>query len=171
MAESFGYGFGANVVETVTASIANTETRVIGATCSANRIKVGTTVRCRIAGLLNNTTSASTSVWRLRMGPTTLTGPIVASWSNIIGIVARVDCPFVVDVHMVCLTAGASGTAWGVIAVNCNTATVLGIVTSQTTAAVTVDTTAALQVEVTCISGAATTTWNCITRSLEFLNT
>ncbi len=65
------------------------------------------------------------------------------------------------------LSTGATGTAWGIIVVSCNTTTALALPTTQITSAVTIDTTSSRVIELACISGATTTTWNFITAYIE----
>jgi hypothetical protein len=158
------------VARSTAVSVANTNTRVIGATFSGGTIRVGTVIRAVVSGLLTNTTAASTSVWTFNITGTTLTTPTVASWSCALGTTARTDCPFRVQVELVCLSAGESGTAWGVIAVTCNTDTALALPTTQKTAATTIDTTVDREVEFAVISGAASTVWNCVVAYLEVVN-
>lgn len=147
-------------------SIANTETRAIGRTIYANGLRVGTVVRFAIMGLLTNTTTASSTVIRLRIGPTTLTGAIIQSFTIALGTTARTNQPFVIDAMLTILSVGAAGTAQGVITLQVNTATALAAPSTTILVAVVINTTVANEVEATIISGAATTTWNCTTRML-----
>jgi hypothetical protein len=150
-------------------SIANTLTQVVGFTAAPNTLKVGTTIRFRALGLLTNTASASTSVLTLRINSASLGATLEASWSCVLGTTARTNCPFVVEGQIVIISTGAGGTAWGVIVVNCDTATVLALPTTMVTAATTCITTQSNVVELACISGAATTTWNFITATVEIV--
>jgi hypothetical protein len=68
-------------ITAATGSIANTETQVALMTIAANTLAVGMTFRVRAEGVTNGGTGG-TSVTALRLGPTTLTGPIVASVSR-----------------------------------------------------------------------------------------
>ncbi len=158
------------VARATTVAVANTNTRVIGATFAADTFKVGTVIRAVVSGLLTNTTAPSTSVWTFNIAGTTLTTPTVASWSCVLGTVARTDCPFQVVCELVCLAVGATGTAWGVISVNCNTTTTLALPTSQKTSATTIDTTVSREVELCVVSGASSTVWTCVTAYLEVVN-
>lgn len=148
-------------------SIANTLTQVVGFTAPANTLKVGTVIRFQGLGLLTNTTSASTSVLTLRINSASLGATLEASWSLALGTTARTNCPFIVEGNLTVISVGAGGTAWGVLVVNCNTATALGVPTTMVTAAVTCITTQSNVVELTCISGASTTTWNFISATVE----
>ncbi len=147
-------------------SIANTLTRVVGGTLAANRLQVGTVLRFRAMGLLTNS-GAATSVLTIRIAGTTLQTPIVASWSCALGSTARTNCPFVIDGEVTILSTGASGTAWGMLVVTCNTTTALALPTTQITAAVTIATNAQREVELACISGAAGATWNFTSAYIE----
>jgi hypothetical protein len=151
-------------------SIANTLTQVVGATLAANRMAVGTLFRVRAMGLLTNTTGASTSILTLRITATSLSTPVVGSWSVVLGTTARTDCPFSLDGMITVISLGATGTAWGMLAVNVNTTTALVAPTTMITAAVTIDTTASRVVELACISGASTTAWNFTNASIEIVN-
>jgi hypothetical protein len=148
-------------------SIANTLTQVIGVTITSNLLVVGEVIRFYAQGLLTNTTAASTSVLTLRINSASLGATIEASFSCVLGTTARTNCPFTVDGSITIISTGGAGTAWGVIAVLCNTTTPLALPTTMVTAAVTCITTQSNVVELTCISGATTTTWNFITASIE----
>ncbi len=148
-------------------SIANTLTQVVGFTAPANTLKVGTVIRFTALGLLTNTTAASTSVLTLRINAASLGATLEASWSCALGTTARTNCPFVIDGYITVISVGATGTAWGVLVVTCNTATALALPTTMVTAAVTCNTTQSNVVELTCISGASTTTWLFIAATIE----
>lgn len=153
---------------TATASIANTETRVLGATIAANKLKAGDQIVFTIMGVETNTTDASTSVWRVRIGGVTLTGAIVASNSYTMGMSARTNTPFIARAIVTILTVGATGTALGqVMATLDNSSALIPPSGGGLTAAVTIDTTAEREVEITVISGAATTTWDIHSGSFE----
>jgi hypothetical protein len=151
-------------------SIANTLTQVVGFTAAANTLAVGTTIRFRGMGLLTNTTSASTSVLTLRINSASLGSTIEASWSVALGTTARTNCPFIVEGELIVISTGAGGTAWGVIVVTVNTTTAIAVPTSMITGAVTCITTQSNVVELTCVSGAASTTWNFISATIEVVN-
>jgi hypothetical protein len=148
-------------------TIANVLTQVVGFTAPASTLKVGTAIRFQGVGLLTNTTATSTSVLTLRINSASLGATLEASWSVALGATARTNCPFIVEGNLVVISAGAGGTAWGVIVVTCNTATALGVPTTMVTAAVTCITTQSNVVELACISGAATTTWQFISATIE----
>ncbi len=151
-------------------SIANTLTQVVGFTAASGSLAVGTVIRFRGIGLLTNTTSASTSVLTLRINSASLGATIEASWSCVLGITARTNCPFVVEGEIVVISTGGSGTAWGCLVVSCNTATALALPTTMVTSAVTCITNQSNVVELTCVSGAASTTWNFISATVEIVN-
>lgn len=163
-------GFGRKASLATNKSIANTLTQVVGFTAASGTLAVGTVIRFRGVGLLTNTTSASTSVLTLRINSASLGATIEASWSCALGTTARTNCPFIVDGDIVIVSTGAGGTAWGVLVVNCNTATVLALPTTQVTAAVAVNTAQSNVVELACISGAASTTWNFVSATVEVVN-
>lgn len=150
-------------------SIANTLTQVVGYTAPANTLAVGTVIRFKTIGLLTNTTAASTSVLTLRINAASLGATLEASWSCALGTTARTNVPFQVEGEIVIVSVGAGGTAFGALIVNCNTATALAAPTTTVTAAVTCNTTQSNVVELTCISGAATTTWNFISATVEIV--
>lgn len=153
-----------------TISIANTETRVIGVTMPTGSLAVGTVIEFEAAGVQTNTTAASTSVWRIRVGPTTLTGAICGSWSVVMGTTARTNVPFTVSGK---LTILSSTTAIASITIMANNTNVLVNQyvqpTTTITAAVTIATNAPQEVELTCISGASTTTWNVLNAYQELV--
>lgn len=140
-------------------AIANTETRVVGATAPANSMRVGTTFRFTASGLWNNTAAGTVSTIRFRIGTTTLTGNIPAGITVNCGATARANIPFTVDGMVSIVTAGAGGTALGFMSIGLPNA-IAPIVAAVTTAAVAVDTTAAKEVELTYISGLAGNTVN-----------
>lgn len=150
-------------------SIANTLTQVVGFSAPANTLKVGTVIQFTALGLLTNTTAASSSVLTLRINSASLGATIEASWTLALGTTARTNCPFIVEGMLTVISTGALGTAWGVLTVNCNTATALGLPTTMVTAAVTCITTQVNIVELTCISGATTSTWNFIAATCEVI--
>jgi hypothetical protein len=139
-----------------TVSIANTETRVVGVTMPTGSLAVGTVIEFEAMGIQTNTTTASTSVWRIRVGPTTLTGAICGSWTSVLGTTARTNVPFVV---MGKLTILSTTTAIASISVRTD-GLAYAAPSTIVTAPVTIATNAAQEVELTVISGAATTTWN-----------
>lgn len=156
---------------TVTGNIANTETRVIGVTMPTSSLVTGTVIEFEAAGVFTNTTTASTSVWRIRVGPTTLTGAVCGSWSLVMGTTARTNVPFNLMGKLVVLS---STTAIATIVVSANTANtavanLLNQPTTTVTAPVTIATNANQEVELTVISGAASTTWNALVAYQELV--
>jgi hypothetical protein len=142
-------------LDATTGAIANTETQVLGWTAPANTFAVGSKIRVQTVGTLTNTTSASTSVYRLRIGSTTLTGNIPASLSFVNGTTAKTSIIVRVDILVNIISTGSSGTAIGQVQVV--TGITPGTTPTGVTAAVTVDTTANKVVEFTYISGASST--------------
>lgn len=149
-----------------TVSIANTETRVIGVTMPTGSLVTGTCIEFECSGVQTNTTTTSTSVWKIRVGPTTLTGAICGSWTSAMGGTARTNDSFTV---MGKLTILSSTTAIASITVIDNSTTRYARNSSAITAAVTIATNAPQEVELTCISGAASTTWNCLNAYQELV--
>jgi hypothetical protein len=153
-------------------SIANTETEVVGLLMPANSLKAGSLFRFEATGIQNNTTTISTSVHKIHMGTaaTALASRgTYASWSVAMGATARTNVPFVLFGDLVIITIGAGGTAWGTITILAHTATAYTPVTTTIVAAVAINTTVENQLSLSTISGAASTTWNYITRVLEVL--
>lgn len=144
---------------TATAAIANTETVVLSATLAANLLQAGTTLRFRASGVGTATGATAGSTWRVRVGPTTLTGTIPASLTGTSA--AGTNIPFMVEAVVTVRTAGAAGTIIGGFVYNANAATGnlnTTIAVAQVTTAVAVDTTVANLFELTYISGVSTTT-------------
>jgi hypothetical protein len=167
-----GLNLGPIASGTTNLSIANTETEVIGLLMPANSLKAGSLFRFEGTGVQNNTTTISTTVHRIHMGPvaTALASRgIYASWSLAMGATARTNIPFIIFGDLVIITIGAGGTAWGTITVLGNTATAYTPITTTIVAAVAINTTVENQLSLSTISGAASTTWNYITRELEVL--
>lgn len=139
-----------------TAAIANTETQVLGLTVPANFMKLGTVFKVEAGGLFTNTL-ASNSIYRIRVGATTLTGATPAAMTSANGGTARTNIPFSIAGMFTVTAAGAAGTAIGYLTLTLHN-TVQPVISAPVTAAVAVDTTVARVVELTFISGAATTT-------------
>lgn len=154
---------------TALATIANTETRIVGDTIAANSLRVGDQLVFEVMGVENNTTAASTSTFRVRIGGTTLTGAIVASNAYTMGTTARTNIPFSTYAVVTILSIGATGTALGQVMTAVDSNGVAPLVGSGggLTAAVTIDTTISNEVELTVISGAASTTWGIHSGFLE----
>ncbi len=153
-----------------TLSVANAQAAVIGLQAAAGDLAVGTVVCFAVWGLLSNTTTASTLVLRLRVGPTTLVGAVVASASFALGTTARTNVPFCLTGAFTVLSVGAAGTAIGQLVLNANTATPLGNATAPVTAPVAINTTVANLAELTVISGDASTTLVVHAATAQFAN-
>jgi SPP1 gp7 family putative phage head morphogenesis protein len=150
-------------------AIANAETRVIGVAIPANTLAVGDVLRFTSKGVMSNTTTATTSVFRIRLTPTTLTNPIVASFSQAMGTVARTNEPWSIDAEVTIISIGASGTAIGQVSLTIRWGALQAAPTTAITAAVTINTTVQLQAELTAISGGATTTYTPHTGTIELV--
>lgn len=141
---------------TATAAIANTETVVIQGVIPAGVLKVGSTIRLSAVGVMTNTTTATTSTWRLRIGTVTLTGAIAASAAYVNAVTARTSATMRVDAEIMVLSIGSAGTIVGQIMPaggSLGTTPPAGVTT-----AVAINTTVQNLVEFTFISGGATTT-------------
>lgn len=138
-----------------TPAIANTETVVVSAPLLANTLSPGTVLRIQAWGVMTNTTTASTSTYRVRIGPTTLTGSIVASQAAPNVATARTNMPVAVMAMVTVQSVGSSGTAIGVAFPVGGSAS--GVPGAGLTAAATVNTTVQNLVELTFVSGAAST--------------
>ena len=162
---------GTKAIPTGNLVVANTETEVVGLLIPANTLKVGMNCRIQGNGLQTNTTAASTSIHRIRMGPpaTALTARgIYASWSVAMGTTARTNVPFGLLANLAIITIGAGGTAWGVLSVFVNSTTAYALPTHKSLR-VAINTTVDNQLSLSTISGAATTSWNYISRTLELM--
>lgn len=152
-----GYGAVARLVAAV--AIANTETVVLSYAMEADLMAVGTVFHIRAIGRLTSGAVGGSSVFRCRIGTTTLTGNIPATLT-IVNTALVTDAPFEVDMLVAVRTAGATGTVIGEVSVRDG---VLAAFTSAgdvsaISATVVVDTTAAKLIELTYISGNAGTT-------------
>lgn len=158
VANNMGWGLITGTVDALSAtkSIANTETEVVGFTAQANNLKAGTVIRFQASGIQSNTTATSTSVHRIRIGPVTLTGPVVGSWSVAMGATARTNVPFYIIGQITILSAT---TAIATLSVRTD-GLAYAAPTTTIIAPVTIATNADQRVQLTTISGAATTTWN-----------
>lgn len=133
-----------------------TEAVVVRGILAANSLVVGSTLSLRAAGVMTNTTTATTSRWRVRIGPTTLTGAIVASCAMVNVVSALTDVIVRADADVLITAIGASGAGLGQVVPHygsCGATPPAGL-----TAPVTFDTTVANLVEFTFASGGATTT-------------
>jgi hypothetical protein len=158
------------LTRSATLSVANAETAALSLPVAASDLVVGSVIRFAVWGLLTNTTAASTLVLRLRVGPATLTGAIVATSSFVLGVVARTNVPFYLTGAFTVLSVGAAGTAIGQLMLDANTATPLSAGTPVVTAPVAINTTVASLAELTVLSGAATTTFVVHAATAEFAN-
>ena len=140
-------------------AIANTETVVTSYSMPATFMEAGTTFLVKAYGRLTTGATGGSSIFRCRIGTTTLTGNIAATLT-IANAALATAAPFVVDMLVTVRTDGASGTVLG------NVSVMGGIVGAFTAIAdvsllassVAVDTTAVKLVELTYISGNAGST-------------
>lgn len=138
-------------------AIANTETVVVETAVPKNSVRAGTTWEVQAGGFMTNG-AASSPFFRIKIGATTLGGTIPAAYTAALGATVRTNIPFTVNGMITIKTIGAGGTVLGFCWMNVGNA-VIPVVVAGITAAVAVDTTADRLVGLTCISGAATTTF------------
>lgn len=152
--------------------IANTETLVLNSSIVADLMVAGSTFRVTAFGRLTSGATGGSSIFRLRIGTTTLTGNIPTSLT-IVNANNVTDAPFWLLGMATVRTAGGGGTiigemqVWGGLTVV--PFTIAGDVTA-TSATVALDTTAVKLVELTYISGNAGTTATFEVVSIEFVN-
>lgn len=150
------------IARTVAAvAIANTETLVLGVQLPASWLVAGTVFVIRGWGRLTSGATGGTSIFRCRIGPTTLTGNIPATVSPV-NANSVTNAPFYLEMIVTVRTAGAGGTAIGNCSISAQTAAPIAFTSkdtiSATSATVAVDTTVANRIELTYISGNAGTT-------------
>lgn len=146
-------------IAAASSAIADTETKVVSGTLAANSVAAGTTFLISAAGVGTTSSSPGSGTFRVRVGPTTLTGNIGTSVAA--AFVASITAqPFNLQATVTVRTAGASGTVIGEMQV-IGTHVTTGLTTalnnlSATVATVAIDTTVANLIELTFISGAST---------------
>ena len=145
-----------------TGAIANTETQVLGYTIPANSSVVGDVYRIT-AYYSRSGTNASSPVFRVRVGSTTLTGNIAATITPV-GWATAV--PGEVTALVTIRATGASGTIGG----GMTEAHSAVAPTFSTTTPVAIDTTAAKIIELTAISGQNTNNYTFSYATIERLN-
>lgn len=157
--------------KTTITAIANTETAAVGNSRQLPKflLREKSTLRFRIRGLVTNTITASTSVIRIRIGPTSLTGAIVASWQVVMGTTARTNNIFEITADVSIISQGAAGSALGQIIVGGHFTTALAAPSTQLTAAVAINTLQNNFCECTIISGAASTVWTIHSATAELI--
>jgi len=138
-------------------AITTTQTRVVGITVPAGSFTVGSTYRLTGYGVITSTV-ANAVTFRVRCGPTTLTGNIAGSRAPNATTTASAD-GFKVEFLFTVRSVGgsgsciANGTTEGGPSQPFNTNSFV----SGTTATVAVDTTVANELELTCVTAAGTT--------------
>ena len=153
-------GGAAQLASTVAASaaIAATETVVVSASLTAGYLTAGKSFRIRAAGVGTTGATPGSDIFRIRIGPTTLTGTIPTSVTTL-GIAVVTAQPFDFEAIVTLRTSGAGGTIIGECVVQADNVAsgryaVLNSL-SATVATVAVDTTVANLLELTYISGNA----------------
>ena len=140
------------------AAIANTETVVTSASI-ASGLAAGSTFAVRGYGRLTTGATGGSSIFRFRVGPTTLTGNIAATLT-IANAALVTDAPFKFEMLVTVRTSGGAGTVIGNVSVSGGVTGAFTVVAdvSALSATVAVDTTVTNLVEVTYISGNAGST-------------
>lgn len=141
------------------AAIANTETVVTSYSMPANFMEVGTSFLIVAYARLTTGATGGSSIFRCRIGTTTLTGNIAATLT-VANAALTTNAPFVVQMLVTVRTAGAAGTVLGNVVI---AGGIVGAFTaiadvSLLSTAVAVDTTATKLVELSYISGNAGST-------------
>ncbi len=141
------------------AAIANTETVVVSCSLAPNTITASMSFRISAAGVGTTVLVPGNDTFRIRIGPTTLTGTIPATVAP--AATASVTAqPFAFEALITCRTAGAGGTIIGVATTLSDNVTTglfaLLVDVNTSTATVAVNTTATNLLEFTFQSGAAT---------------
>lgn len=139
-------------------AIANTETVVASATIASGLV-AGSTFAVKGYGRLTSGASGGSSIFRFRIGTSTLAGNIAATLT-IANATLVTNAPFKLEMLVTVRTSGATGTVIGNVAVNGGITGAFTAVAdvSATSATVVVDTTVSNLVELTYISGNAGTT-------------
>lgn len=153
------YGILTDAHRVAAGAIANTETVVASWSAPANFMEAGTTFEIKTYGRITTGATAGSSIFRCRIGTTTLTGNVAASLT-IANAALVTDGPFKVDILVTVRTAGSSGTVMGNVSASGG---IVGAFTavadvSAISATVAVDTTAVKLIELSYISGNAGST-------------
>lgn len=142
-------------------AITSTQTVVKALTIPAGTFTVGSTYRVRAFGIITSS-AANVCTFRVRVGPTTLTGTIPASAAPTATTTAAAN-PFSLEALVTIQTVGAGGTAqggmnvWGTDAAGALQPFAEGSKTGAQAATVAVDTTVANLLELTAVAAAGTT--------------
>jgi len=101
--------------------VTNTETQAVGASVPANLLQAGSVVRFKASGTITSTVD-NVITFRVRLGPTTLTGNIPASLAVHCGFTpgTATTAPFTLEVQATVRTAGAGGTVYAAGGAFCN---------------------------------------------------
>lgn len=136
---------------TETSAINNTETVVVSCSFPANSLVAGAHYYASGSGLHTNTTTSTTGIYRIRIGPTTLTGAVVGQLNYAYGATARTNCQFQFGANIRIVSAT---TGWAILETNqCTQISSSSAVTTP----VVIDTTVANLIELTYESGGAST--------------
>lgn len=147
---------------TTTGAISTTETQVVGATIPANSLVAGSQYVLKAFGTLSVSGGvARTATFRLRVGPTTLTGATIESMNPTTTTTASGD-GYMIEATLTIASTGATGDTYGTIEMNGGSQPfAVGSRVDVSSAAVTIDTTVANVIELTAetSNAAATTTF------------
>lgn len=147
---------------TTTGAISTTETQVVGATIPANSLVAGSQYVLKAFGTLSVSGGvARTATFRLRVGPTTLTGAIIESMNPTTTTTASGD-GYMIEATLTIASTGATGGTYGTIEMNGGSQPfAVGTRVDVAGSAVTIDTTVANIIELTAetSNAAATTTF------------
>jgi hypothetical protein len=146
---------------TAPVGIANTETVIENASIPANLLQAGTTLRIQASGVLTSGGTGGSSIWRIRVGTTSLTGNI-ASTLTVVNSNNVTNAPYFIEAIITVRTSGSGGTVIGGIKTSRDSSTAWSTVESRIsnmTATVAVNTTITNLVELTLISGNAGSTF------------
>lgn len=141
-----------------TSAIANSETQVVAATIPADLLTAGSTFRITAHGKVTTGLTPGSHVFKVRIGPTTLTGNIALTVTAP-AVASITSQPFWLDMMVEVRVDGASGAAIGQgIALSTNASTgafTTTIIVNNTASAVTIDTTVENLIELTLVTGTA----------------
>ena len=145
-------------VRTSAVAIANTETVVLSSSIASGLV-AGSTFAVKAYGRLTSGATGGSSIFRFRIGTTTLTGNIAATLT-LANSALVTNAPFKVEMLVTIRSDGAAGTVIGQVSVNGGAVGAFTVVAdvSAGSATVAVDTTVTNLVEFTYISGNAGTT-------------
>lgn len=142
--------YAAGVTAPVVVANTTAERRLAAITVPPAFFVPGGGIHLKAAGIAGNSNSTPTMTWRLRVGPTTLTGVIVGSLAFAASASRPATTPWFLDLILNCRSFGATGTLMAAMSIQHTMNPTAGLLSiSNPTAAVTVDTTKQNLVELT----------------------